>query len=277
MIAIFRRQLARTEHFDKIWKRALVRLVGSFRKHGLFITLVKCVRYPVYLIRSARYQSVFASSDPVEVFNRIYGLRIWGRGETICGPGSTLAYTAQLREKLPELFRLYDIKTIFDAPCGDFNWMRQVLEEARLDYIGGDIVSALIVRNRNSFKGESTHFVTFNIISDQFPEADIWICRDCLFHFSFQDIYRTLENYCRSNVPFVLTTTHLNTSGFENLDIRTGEFRRIDLFSSPFCLPREVKFRIDDTCEPWPSRELCLWERSQVAQALAGFGSALSS
>ena len=42
----------------------------------------------------------------------------------------------------------FKIKRLFDAPCGDFNWMPQVLKGVEVDYIGSDIVEDLIVKNK---------------------------------------------------------------------------------------------------------------------------------
>jgi len=42
---------------------------------------------------------------------------------------------------------------------------------------------------------------------------------------SNRDIYLALKNYVASEVPYLLTTTHLNHAGFRNTDIPTGDFR----------------------------------------------------
>jgi hypothetical protein len=68
---------------------------------------------------------------------------------------------------------------------------------------------------------------------NEFPKVDLWLCRDCLFHLSNRDILLALRNFLASGTPLVFTTTHLNSAVFENVDIRTGGFRRIDLFSAP--------------------------------------------
>ena len=43
-----------------------------------------------------------------------------------------------------------EIKRLFDAPCGDFNWMKEV-HLLDVDYIGGDIVSSLVLNNKEQF------------------------------------------------------------------------------------------------------------------------------
>jgi len=180
-----------------------------------------------------------------------------------------------LRRELPILFQQFSIKTVFDAPCGDFNWMKNVVESTEIRYVGGDIVAELIMRNQAAFSLEHVSFVQINVIDDQFPAADLWLCRDCLIHFSYSDICRTLQNFVASGIPYVLTTSHINSSGFSNADITTGEARLLDLFSAPFLFSTEAKFRIKDWVKPHPPREMVLFTRDQVIQANSKLKAAL--
>lgn len=105
-------------------------------------------------------------------------------------------------------------------------------------------------------------------MSDVFPQSDVWFCRDCLFHLPQAYIFKALQNFCRSNIKFLMMTNHINAFGFENTDIPTGEFRLIDFFAEPYRLPREVLFRVDDYIDPFPAREMCVWTREQIAAAI---------
>lgn len=246
-----------------------LRLSNALRVHGVTGTIYRLIRYPLVRLQSARMRRrVFSSTDTANVFTRIYETNWWGSGESVSGTGSTLAYTANLREKLPVLFEKLGVRKVFDAPCGDFNWMRHVVQSYEVDYIGGDIVPQLIDRNTEVYQNDRTRFVVANVIADKFPHADIWICRDCLIHFSFNDILATFENFARSEIGYLLTTTHVNQAGFKNMDIRTGDARVIDLFSEPFFLPRNYLDAIDDWQEPEVPRMMVLFSRQQVIEAL---------
>ena len=61
-----------------------------------------------------------------------------GLPETLCGRGSTLASTAHMRPIFQHLLWEYKIKSLLDAPCGDFNWMATI-DLAGIDYLGLDI------------------------------------------------------------------------------------------------------------------------------------------
>ena len=69
------------------------------------------------------------------IFTKIHDDNLWGSAESVSGSGSEFAYTKNLREKLPDLFSRYNIKKILDAPCGDFNWMRFVVEQVEIQWI----------------------------------------------------------------------------------------------------------------------------------------------
>lgn len=61
-----------------------------------------------------------------------------------------------------------------------------------------------------------------------------------------KDTLAVLENYLKANIPWLLTTTYENKNKFENLDIESGHFRLIDLFSEPYFFPKNYHYKIDD-------------------------------
>ena len=80
---------------------------------------------------------------------------------------------------------------MFDAPCGDLNWMVEVLARVEIEYIGGDIADAALASARARLpKSPIDHF---DICAEPYPEADLWHCRDTFFHLSFAAIRRLLD------------------------------------------------------------------------------------
>ncbi len=207
-------------------------------------------------------------TDLATVFQSHAKANYWGNRESVSGDGSTLAYTHNLRQELAKFLRAFRVTSMFDAPCGDFNWMRAVDFPQNFDYLGGEIVAALVADNSARYAAPGRRFVPFDIAADVFPDADLWFCRDCLFHLPEASILAALTAFARSRIGFVMTTTHLNVAGFANADIAAGGFRLIDLYAPPYRLPREVLYRIADYVFPYPQRELCVWSRAQVAAAL---------
>lgn len=207
------------------------------------------------------------------LFEHIYVNNIWGKNtESKSGPGSSLSYTTNIRQEIGHLLNEADIETFFDAPCGDFNWMKTVEFPKSVKYIGGDISPSLIADIREAYANEYRSFITFDITSDVFPKADVWFCRDCFFHLPYKDILSALSLFAASQIPLLFTTTHINVTAFENTndykDTAFGGFRLLDLFAPPFELPRDVLFWAADAVYPHPRREMCVWTRQQVANAL---------
>lgn len=256
------------------------RFLNVVRNDGLGAAFTRTLLYPVHAWRARQKQAakdaILALDNAEARFTSIFRQNYWGNRESVSGDGSTLANTANLRRELPRLFSGYGIKSVFDAPCGDFNWMRLVVAETRIEYMGGDLVEPLIRDNIARYGSETIGFRHFDIASQVFPKADIWICRDCLFHLSNEDIFRALRRFSQSAIPYILTTTHRpGSGGIKNEDITTGGFRRIDLFAPPFNLPADTLCRIDDSASPQAPespqtpKDMCLWSREQVSAALA--------
>jgi len=255
--------------------QAIDKVRHSIRAIGWLPTMLRAVRYARFALQARERRrltrELISAPDLQSRFTRIYETNYWGSAESASGEGSTLAYTARLRAELPALLARYQIRRVFDAPCGDFNWMRELLRTTPLErYTGADIVAPMIESLVRSDGSETTRFLHLDITRGPFPSADLWICRDCLFHLSYADIRRALQAFVASGIPYLLTTTHRNPDGyFINVDIRSGDFRRIDLFAPPFNLPRDVLCSIDDWHEPEPPRQMCLWTADQVRWALS--------
>src|ERR1700754_5083326 len=125
-----------------------------------------------------------------QVFTAIYQGKEWG-GDSVSGRGSDERQTKVIIETLPSLFREFGISTMLDIPCGDFYWMKRV-DLTGVDYTGADIVSELIENNTEQYSKDGVHFEKLNLIEDKLPKVDLVFCRDCLVHFSFEDIFSAL-------------------------------------------------------------------------------------
>jgi hypothetical protein len=215
-----------------------------------------------------RYVSMLQETTSQARFTRIYKDGLWlnalNPSESRSGSGSTLASTAVFRAGLEKFLAERAPLTLFDAPCGDFNYMRHVKFPDGVRYIGGDIVPELVAALRRKYP--DFRFVDFDITRDKFPECDIWLCRDCLFHLSYADIRKALENFVRSSARYALITNHLNVK--ENSDIVTGDFRFLDLTLPPVSLPAP-QLSLHDLPVDGEPRIVGLWSKEQIRDALA--------
>ena len=200
-----------------------------------------------------------------DIFSEHYEDNFWGSDESVSGPGSTLEYTENLRKKLPHMLEKYEIRSILDAPCGDFNWFRYVERPDETSYVGADIVPELIKNNKERFENGNTAFEVLDITKDILPTADLWICRDVLFHLSYEHIVSVLRNFLNSEIKYLLTTS--NVLCLENKDILSGQGRLLNLQLTPFNFPMPL-LSIDDWLEGAPVRKMCLWDRKTLVDII---------
>ena len=215
-------------------------------------------------------KNLFKTKSVEERFNKIYSTNYWFDNESRSGTGSSLRSTENIRFHLPKILEKFNIKKLFDAPCGDFNWMSQVLKSVEIDYLGSDIVKDLIVSNKK-YENDKIKFSKLDIRVDKLPASDLMICRDCLFHFSYKDIFLFLNNFLSSDIKYILLTSHLNTDNkFENKNIVTGDFRKIDLFSKPFNFEKNYIYSFDDRdkLEIQHFKQMYLFSKLQIKNIL---------
>ena len=91
---------------------------------------------------------------------------------------------------------------------------------ARSSFPKASTISAATSSRRSSTRtarataAPARRFLAFDIAADVFPDADLWFCRDCLFHLPTPAALAALRGFARSRIGFVMTTTHLNVTGF---------------------------------------------------------------
>lgn len=200
------------------------------------------------------------------IFTDIYKTKRWGgaKADSVSGPGSDVRQTMTITKDIPIVISDLEIATMLDIPCGDFHWMKNVKLNS-LQYIGADIVEALINKNTELHGNAATSFQKLNLIEDIIPKVDLIFCRDCLVHFSFADIFQALNNMCNSQSEYLLTTTFTNRT--HNRDIPTGKWRPLNLERGPFMFPKPLKM-INENCTEaqgaYADKTLGLWKISDI-------------
>ena len=136
------------------------------------------------------------------------------RGTSLSGPGSNAEETIGIRIVLPVLLPLLEVRSILDVPCGDFNYMREVLNATQhsITYHGMDIVNPLVLQLEATF-GSATHasrhrisFSRFDLASGYLWPADLVVVRDVLFHFTEDRANDVLRRVAESGCRFALVT-----------------------------------------------------------------------
>lgn len=168
-------------------------------------------------------------------FEEIYAQGVWRHAEgqiATSGLGSELVATAEIRQQLPGLLRELGVETLVDIGCGDWTWMSQI--KLPCSYLGLDIVSSVIERNIDMFGNERVIFRCLDAVTEDLPHCDAFICREVIFHLSFEDAVRVLDNMRRHSRWVIVTC---DTDIWFNSDIPSGDFRMLNLQRRPFSFP----------------------------------------
>jgi len=219
------------------------------------------------LFRSWRADRRPANSDTArrrQIFCDIYNQKAWGDGESASGPGSAVERASLFRPELEALIRKHGVRSLLDAPCGDFNWLPHF--DLQLErYIGIDIVPALIARNRAGYATGNRTFLVRDMVANRLPKVDLILCRDGLVHLSNREIWQTLRNFQRSGATWLLTNTFVEHH--DNQDIPTGGWQPLNLQNRPFSLPAPEEI-LDEQCLGYAGvyrdKRLGLWRLQDI-------------
>jgi hypothetical protein len=235
----------------------LRRLYLGLRRGG------KMVRH--ILKRRLVKDEVTINTDLKEKFSKIYVNNTFGGAKSQSGEGSDLVQTAQVRRMLPKVVQEYHIESFLDAPCGDYYWMRETKLDVK-QYIGVDIVEALIAKNQRQFGDSSTTFKCLNLVEDELPKVDLVFCRDCLVHLTFQDIHKVITNFKKSGSRYLMTTTFTSRKSNSDL-VGVDIWRPLNLRLPPFNFPVPIKI-IEEQCTEcngqFADKHLGLWLLSDI-------------
>jgi hypothetical protein len=202
-----------------------------------------------------------------QVFFDFYEENRWGSEESISGRGSAIEQTKGLIEQtkglieqLPKIFKTLEIRSMLDLPCGDFNWMQDLLVD-EINYLGGDIVKAIVLENTKKYQTDNISFKHIDLLSDSLPCADAILCRDCLVHFSYADINQAINNMAKTHAKYLITTSFIKRPN--NSDIVLGNWRPLNLMAAPFNFPPPVHVLIEGCTESegaYDDKALCVWK-----------------
>ncbi|WP_224813698.1 class I SAM-dependent methyltransferase [Hasllibacter sp. MH4015] len=211
----------------------------------------------------------------------VFETKVWPSSAkgTRSGPGSTLKATERVRAALPDVLKRYKVKTFFDAPCGDFYWMREV-DLGKRTYIGGDISSEIIADVTEQYASDKVSFVHIDITSDPLPKADMMMCRDCLFHLKDRFKWGFLRNFAEGPIPYLMMTMHHFDQNNHLSD--TGNFQPFSPMAAPFNFPAPIEM-VHETVDELPDdvanapdarqiKSLGIWKRKDVKAVVEAQG-----
>ncbi len=197
--------------------------------------------------------------DRGEVFQAIWAENIWGSPESRSGPGSEVARTAPFRAALEAFLAQTGACSIYDAPCGDYNWMRHVTLPSGMVYVGADIVGPMIAQLQAEHGSDDRRFMVADIVTDPPPPVDVWLCRESLFHLSLAETRQVIAQWRASTIPYFLATSTPTVT--RNTDIRAGGWRQLNMELEDFDLGPPM-IRIPDGSPRDVDKVIGVWTKS---------------
>ena len=197
-----------------------------------------------------------------QIFTQVYADQVWvghQDQDSLSGLGSTQRATEHLVNGLSDFLTEVGCRQLVDVGCGDFNWMRNVRGD--FEYLGIDTVAELVKTNNANFANGRRKFVCMDATRTAIPPGDVALCREVLFHLSFDDGIRLLRNIKAAGFKYVLLTS--DKSVWFNSDIRNGDFRLINLSKPPYTLPEPDRELMDDKVAS--QRVLAAWRGAALA------------
>ena len=187
-----------------------------------------------------------------KIFTTIYKSKHWVQNSSLLpkefisasGHGSNIN-TKQHNEltfNFLELIKNYKINSILDMPCGDFLWIKNIIQNNKVDYLGVDIVDELIDNNKKLYQNENINFEISDIVDFKTSKKfDLVLIRDLFIHIKNIDITKILYNLKLMNIKYVALNSYMNE---KNIDVIIGQHRKINLLIEPFNLKEPIyKFR----------------------------------
>jgi len=208
----------------------------------------------------------FRNKSAKEAFTEIYNINDWGNRESVSGSGSTKVNASLITERLPQAFESLKIKRLYDAACGDFNWMKDVVKHLEY-YRGADVVDMLIQDNISKYETDKIKFKVCNMVIDNIENEnfDAILLRDVLVHFPTVHVIDVLNKLKKCGIKYLIATDFSKIA--QNIDIESfGLWRPINLEIEPFNLGEPIyRIREENQKYMWHSiwkedKELNIWK-----------------
>ena len=136
-------------------------------------------------------------------------------------------YVATLQRFLHD----YDIKSVVDLGCGDWQFSR-LIDWSGVEYLGLDVVEAVVEANRKEFATDSIAFAV-EAVGEPLPPADLVVCKDVLQHLPLAGVAHYLAEF-RERYQHVLITNDVFPDRDTNVEISPGAGRAIRPDLEPF-------------------------------------------
>lgn len=166
--------------------------------------------------------------------------------ESVSGLGSDIKVTEKLVIELNNFIKDNQIKTLLDVACGDFIWMKNLVNKNQnLQYHGLEIVKDIVDSNNKKYSNSRVKFDCVDVINFKFQDYyDLILVRDFFIHIKNSDILNLIEKIKLSNCKYFAVNNFPKT--MINKEVKNyGHHRPVNIEIEPFNLKNIYKV-IDD-------------------------------
>lgn len=169
----------------------------------------------------------------------------WESDGTVCGWGSEIRHTTNIRAMLPRILRGFCFQSINDAGCGDLNWM-STIQLGSVDYKGYDL------NRHESWKGHNCEVL--DVVNQPMRQADLIICRDVFIHLPNESVVQALANFRKSSRWLLTTSFEMALNQYRTTE-PSLRYHPLNLCIYPFGLGKPVMTVPED----YPGKYMGLW------------------
>jgi SAM-dependent methyltransferase len=151
----------------------------------------------------------YKAMSVAETFSTIYRTKGWGSdgGQFCSGPGSWGPVADRYCAFIIDFIAKNQIGSVVDLGCGDFAIGKRIVDGSGVRYTGIDVVPELIEHHQKNSADSRVNFCCANIVSDDLPQADLYLIRQVLQHLSNDEVGQVLGNL--SNCSKALISEHV--------------------------------------------------------------------
>lgn len=180
---------------------------------------------------------------------------------TLHGAPDSVILTNNLRPHIIEMFKKYNINSIFDAGCNNCIWMNELLKNIDLEYHGGDISHDMIAYVHEVFPDYKVQ--VHDVTTDALPDVDLLFVRDVAIHLNNIDKRQLWNNWLHSSIPWIMITHNKDSNANEDIEnydwvsLQTsGANWQLEPWSFPEPVDQAWEYRAGGRC-------MALWNQNQ--------------
>lgn len=193
-------------------------------------------RSSFFVILIQLFFCAYSHQNLQEIFSQIYIHKLWGQnaeGNGWSGSGSALDTTVEYRTLLELILKIYDIKSVVDLGCGDWEFSRAI-DWNSVNYKGFDVVAHVIEQNILKYAKKNVSFAVLDATQQELPSADLLICKDVLQHLPNEDVFKIIKQFNNFKYCIITNDVYAHTLSSDNTNIVRGDYRPIDIRAIPF-------------------------------------------